>query len=245
MVATTIVVLVLSQWWTVGISAFVVAPITAYLLWFVLSEHSRTHTTHWVSRVAGLGAVQLCGVAFAAVIATFQRNAWAWPFVGLAALAIGAAVVATGHAHRTLYGEPAGRATPRPTTPAGPDPATLAATAPGLLIEHRMKSHGTLGDCRVSMDGHALRWRLRLSRSMIKVTMGSGQIPLTHITGVRIAQVEKGAGTRLNNFPVLPGPVVAVATPQGEACFAAVDPQLLAAQLQSRLHALGLPVWPR
>ncbi|MCP2182036.1 hypothetical protein LY12_003329 [Prauserella alba] len=122
----------------------------------------------------------------------------------------------------------------------------MAAAAPAMPLEHPMQSYDGLRDCRVSFDDRALRWSLRASSRMIRFTMGTGEIRLSQITGIRIVDIQKGAQPQLNpNIQVPPGPAVAVATPQGEACFAVENPQLFAAQLDARLRALGLPAWIR
>ncbi|OLT39047.1 hypothetical protein BJF85_07450 [Saccharomonospora sp. CUA-673] len=237
---TTVIALVLSRWWAAALSVLLVVPIAAYLLWFVLSSRYLTHPQRkwWMLRVAGLGALQPYGVVFPVVLSAFQGREPAWVLVVIAVVAVVAASLATWSAHGMLYGSPAGD----PTSPA--DPIALAAAAPGLLLEHDMRMHSTLRDCRVSMDGQALRWRLRAaSGGLVRFTVGSGQLPLEHITGIRFARVDPGAEPLLDGrVPVPAGPVVVVATPYGEVPFAVRNPPLFAAQLHARLQNLGRQV---
>ncbi|MBB3662536.1 hypothetical protein FB384_001440 [Prauserella sediminis] len=182
---------------------------------------------------------------------------WIWVLVGLGSVAVVLAVLMTrpsrtsragsypapqtGSGQPPPVGQPLGTGQP---AAAGPDPIGVAAAAPAMPLEHRMKPYDALRDCRVWFDDRALRWSLRASSRMIHITMGTGEIPLSQITGIRLVDIQQGAQPQLNpNIQVPPGPAVAVATPQGEACFAAENPQLLAAQLGARLRALGVPGW--
>lgn len=154
----------------------------------------------------------------------------------------GGAVVATVAVVVTRHSRASGTGS---APPAAADPVQVAAAAPAMPLEHRMKPYDGLRDCRVCFDGHALRWSLRAASKMVRLTIGFGEIPLVHIAGIRIVEIQQGAEPWLHSVRVPPGPAVAVATPQGEACFAVEDPPLFAAQLDARLRALGLPAWQR